>query len=242
MTCGKGTETSDLVCPPVSYPREIGPNGAGAGKVDFSGGISQKPVRLISIWPTIQTRSRIPALRSRNLYAFGIWHVLAPMKSPPGLVRVGMGEGYKAQDTNMNREARLKVASGRFACNPELSSCQRRCPLKAFPSKECNSKLNSTRIWSARGEEDLMLKHGLSFAILFVCALAGAVQAQTHGKIDFERDVLPILQQNWVGCHGPAQQTNGFPVDRKSSVFKAGTRRICSSNWSADVTNAVPCW
>lgn len=44
MTCGKGTETSDLVCPPASHPRAIGPNGVGAGKVDFSGGISQKPV------------------------------------------------------------------------------------------------------------------------------------------------------------------------------------------------------
>jgi hypothetical protein len=44
MTCGKGTETSDLVCPPASHPRAIGPNAVGAGKVDFSGGISQKPV------------------------------------------------------------------------------------------------------------------------------------------------------------------------------------------------------
>jgi hypothetical protein len=44
MTCGKGTETSDLVCPPASHPRAIGPNAVGVGKVDFSGGISQKPV------------------------------------------------------------------------------------------------------------------------------------------------------------------------------------------------------
>ena len=44
MTCGKGTETSDLVCPPASHPRAIGPNAVSAGKVDFSGGISHKPV------------------------------------------------------------------------------------------------------------------------------------------------------------------------------------------------------
>ena len=44
MTCGKGTETSDLVCPPASHPPAIGPNAVGADKVDFSGGISQKPV------------------------------------------------------------------------------------------------------------------------------------------------------------------------------------------------------
>jgi hypothetical protein len=44
MTCAKGTETSDLVCPTASHPRAIGPNAVGAGKVDFSGGISQTPV------------------------------------------------------------------------------------------------------------------------------------------------------------------------------------------------------
>jgi hypothetical protein len=44
MTCGKGTESGDLVCPPASHPRAIRPNAVGAGKVDFSGGISQEPV------------------------------------------------------------------------------------------------------------------------------------------------------------------------------------------------------
>jgi len=33
MTCGKGTETSDLVCPPASHPRAKGPNAACADKV-----------------------------------------------------------------------------------------------------------------------------------------------------------------------------------------------------------------
>jgi hypothetical protein len=44
MTCGKGTETGDVVCPSASHPRAILPNAVGAGKVDLSGGISQKPV------------------------------------------------------------------------------------------------------------------------------------------------------------------------------------------------------
>src|SRR5277367_4701310 len=49
--------------------------------------------------------------------------------------------------------------------------------------------------------------------------LAGLVSAQTPSKIDFSRDVLPILRQNCVPCHGPAQQNSGMRLDRKSSVI-----------------------
>jgi len=47
----------------------------------------------------------------------------------------------------------------------------------------------------------------------------GVLFAQTPAKVDFARDVLPILRQNCVGCHGPAQQMSGFRVDRKSVVL-----------------------
>src|SRR5262249_15750654 len=33
------------------------------------------------------------------------------------------------------------------------------------------------------------------------------------------KDVQPILRQNCVGCHGPAQQTSGMRLDRRSSVI-----------------------
>jgi ankyrin repeat protein len=49
--------------------------------------------------------------------------------------------------------------------------------------------------------------------------LAGALSGQTPAKVDFARDVLPILRQNCVGCHGPAQQNRGLRVDRKSMVL-----------------------
>jgi hypothetical protein len=61
MTCGKGTETSDLVCPPASHPRAIGPNAVGAGKVDFSGGISQKHVPANFRMATMRPRRRCAA-------------------------------------------------------------------------------------------------------------------------------------------------------------------------------------
>lgn len=62
---------------------------------------------------------------------------------------------------------------------------------------------------------------GLKVARAFLCSLicAGAGFAQTPAKVDFSRDVLPILRQNCVPCHGPTQQNSGMRVDRKSSVI-----------------------
>jgi len=42
--------------------------------------------------------------------------------------------------------------------------------------------------------------------------------AQTPAKVDFGQDVLPILRQNCVPCHGPTQQNSGLRLDRKSAV------------------------
>ena len=67
-------------------------------------------------------------------------------------------------------------------------------------------------------------KHMLRLA--FWACLGVSAFGQTPAKIDFGRDVLPILRQNCFGCHGPSQQMNGFRIDRKSSVFKNGIRRV----------------
>jgi hypothetical protein len=47
----------------------------------------------------------------------------------------------------------------------------------------------------------------------------GILSAQTPSKVDFAKDVLPILRQNCVPCHGPLQQNSGLRLDRKSSVI-----------------------
>lgn len=60
----------------------------------------------------------------------------------------------------------------------------------------------------------------------WLCAgFAGAASAQP-AKVDFGREVLPIFRQNCFACHGPAQATSGLRLDRKSSVFKDGARRV----------------
>src|SRR5882724_12000925 len=58
-------------------------------------------------------------------------------------------------------------------------------------------------------------------ACMRVCAFlfAGILCAQNPAKVDFGRDVLPILRQNCVSCHGPAQQNSGMRLDRKSAVI-----------------------
>jgi mono/diheme cytochrome c family protein len=56
--------------------------------------------------------------------------------------------------------------------------------------------------------------------------LAGISLGQTTAHVDFARDVAPVLRQNCVSCHGPAQQINGLRLDRKSSAMKSGIRRI----------------
>jgi hypothetical protein len=65
----------------------------------------------------------------------------------------------------------------------------------------------------------------LAVSTIVAACLAGQAFAQLP-KVDFARDVQPILRQNCIGCHGPALATNGLRVDRKSSVLKDGARRV----------------
>jgi ankyrin repeat protein len=60
---------------------------------------------------------------------------------------------------------------------------------------------------------------GLAQPALCSFLLTGILSAQTPAKVDFSRDVLPILRQNCVGCHGPSVQTSGLRLDRKSAVI-----------------------
>ena len=60
-------------------------------------------------------------------------------------------------------------------------------------------------------------------ASVLMC-LAGTAFGQT--KVDFARDIAPILTRNCVGCHGPSQQMGGLRLDRRSFAMQPGTRRI----------------
>jgi len=41
-------------------------------------------------------------------------------------------------------------------------------------------------------------------------------------KIDFDRDIQPILEKYCYDCHGPRQQLSGLRLDRKDAVIRQG--------------------
>jgi ankyrin repeat protein/mono/diheme cytochrome c family protein len=47
--------------------------------------------------------------------------------------------------------------------------------------------------------------------------------APPSSRVDFVRDVQPLLRQHCYGCHGPAQQMNGFRLDRRRDALRGGT-------------------
>jgi ankyrin repeat protein len=61
-----------------------------------------------------------------------------------------------------------------------------------------------------------------TFRIVLVLAAAGlplglspAPRAQTADKVEFSRDIQPLLRANCYGCHGPSQQSGNFRLDRR---------------------------
>jgi len=80
------------------------------------------------------------------------------------------------------------------------------------------------------------------FAFLSVSMVAGlavvrlsarAEIAQTPARVDFVRDVQPILRQSCYGCHGPSQQMNGLRLDRRRDALRGGTIAVIGPGNSA---------
>ena len=60
-------------------------------------------------------------------------------------------------------------------------------------------------------------------AAIFGGLFSANFAAQEAARVDFARDVQPILRQNCYGCHGPTQQMNGFRLDRRRDAMRGGT-------------------
>ncbi len=52
---------------------------------------------------------------------------------------------------------------------------------------------------------------------------APSFRAEQATKVDFVRDVQPILRQQCYSCHGPTEQKNGLRLDRRKDAFLGGT-------------------
>ncbi len=80
-----------------------------------------------------------------------------------------------------------------------------------------------TRLWLASALCGLL---ALGVVGIFVCmgGASTAASAQEITKVDFRRDIQPLLQEHCVECHGPDEQAGGFRFDKRRSVRKAAGR------------------
>lgn len=78
-----------------------------------------------------------------------------------------------------------------------------------------------------------VVKHFLIAVVLGTWAFSAALSQQSAGKVDFRRDVHPILKQFCVDCHGPSQQMNGLRLDRRRDAMKGGTLPVLIPGSSA---------
>jgi ankyrin repeat protein len=73
--------------------------------------------------------------------------------------------------------------------------------------------------------------------IVWAFLLGGPLPAQVPAKVDFARDVQPILRQHCVECHGPSQQMRGLRLDRRRDALPnrvgANGARIVAGNSSS---------
>src|SRR6478736_3262621 len=55
--------------------------------------------------------------------------------------------------------------------------------------------------------------------VLMLMAFDRPISSQAPQRVDFERDVRPVLAERCVGCHGPTQQMAGYRLDRRSAAL-----------------------
>jgi hypothetical protein len=67
-----------------------------------------------------------------------------------------------------------------------------------------------------------------SYSMFVICLFA-----QNAPRVDFRRDVQPLLKQYCVDCHGPSQQMGGFRLDRRRDALKGGTTAVIGPGNSA---------
>src|SRR4051812_6884451 len=75
-----------------------------------------------------------------------------------------------------------------------------------------------------------MWKPVVVWAPLGAVMFAAILSAQDSAKVDFAKDIQPLLRQNCMPCHGPAVKQAGMRVDRKSSAMKPFSRRVSAGS------------
>ena len=65
-----------------------------------------------------------------------------------------------------------------------------------------------------------MMRFSLAASLLTASTFFSALAEDR--KIDFSKDIQPILAENCYKCHGPDRQENGLRWDRKEDALKGG--------------------
>jgi ankyrin repeat protein len=78
-----------------------------------------------------------------------------------------------------------------------------------------------------------VVKRCLVCLALSSLAFSAALSRQNPGKVDFRRDVQPILKQFCIDCHGPSLQMNSFRLDRRRDAMRGGTMTVIAPGSSA---------
>src|SRR5258708_11530540 len=72
--------------------------------------------------------------------------------------------------------------------------------------------------WSRSKDGGVVLTRCASL-IVWAFLLGGLLPAQVPAKVDFARDVQPILRNHCIECHGPSQQMRGLRLDRRRDAL-----------------------
>ena len=62
--------------------------------------------------------------------------------------------------------------------------------------------------------------------VIGLATLPLGVAAQDQARVDFARDVQPILRDHCYACHGPEQQMNGLRLDRRADAMRGSGQSV----------------
>jgi ankyrin repeat protein len=77
------------------------------------------------------------------------------------------------------------------------------------------------------------LRYCVVVVLVSTWALSTALSHEGPSKIDFRRDVQPLLKQFCIECHGPSQQMHGFRLDRRRDALRGSTIAVITPGNSA---------